>query len=58
MKRPTGAQILEHLMGRSGEFVTFLERLTLAESPSVVPATQDKVRASSRTVSTGSATGR
>ena len=44
MKRPTGAQILEHLMGRSGEFVTFLERLTLAESPSVVPATQDKVR--------------
>lgn len=42
--RPTGGQILEFLAGRKGEFVAFLEQLTLAESPSVVPATQHKVR--------------
>ena len=44
MKRPGGDQILEFLIGRRDEFVGFLEQLTLAESPSVVPETQDKVR--------------
>ena len=44
LNRPTGPEILEHLTSRSGEFVAFLESLTLAESPSVVPSTQDKVR--------------
>ena len=44
MKRPGGDQILEFLTGRRDEFVGFLEQLTLAESPSVVPETQDKVR--------------
>ena len=44
MKRPKGSEILEHLIGRHGEFVSFLEQLTLAESPSVVPAAQEPVR--------------
>jgi len=42
--RPTGGQILEFLASRKGEFVAFLEQLTLAESPSVVPASQHEVR--------------
>lgn len=42
--RPTGPQIIDYLTRRSDDFVAFLERLTLAESPSVVPATQDQVR--------------
>jgi len=42
--RLTGPEIIEHLTCRSDEFVDFLKRLTLAESPSVVPASQDQVR--------------
>ncbi len=41
--RPTGGQILEFLSDRKGEFIAFLEQLTLAESPSVIPSTQHKV---------------
>lgn len=44
MKRPSGAEILDHLIDRSGDFVAFLEKLTLSESPSVVPAAQQEVR--------------
>ena len=44
MQRPTGAAILDHLMGQKDAFVAFLERLTLAESPSVVSAAQGQVR--------------
>ena len=44
MKRPSGAEILDYLTGRTGEFVAFLEKLTLAESPSVVPEAQSHVR--------------
>ena len=44
MNRPAGREIFDYLMDRSGDFVAFLEQLTLAESPSVVPAVQDKVR--------------
>ena len=44
MNRPAGRDILDYLTWRSDDFVAFLERLTLAESPSVVPAVQDRVR--------------
>ena len=44
MSRPTGGQILDYLVDRKAQFIDFLEQLTLAESPSVVPASQDKVR--------------
>ncbi len=39
-----GAAILDHLASRREAFVDFLERLILAESPSVVPAAQAQVR--------------
>ena len=41
---PTGGQILEFLADRKRDFVAFLEELTLAESPSLVPTAQVKVR--------------
>ena len=44
MRRPTGGQLLEWLAGRKIDFVAFLEQLTLAESPSVVPTAQNEVR--------------
>ena len=44
MKRPTGRQILDFLIGKKSEFIAFLERITCAESPSVVPAAQREVR--------------
>ncbi len=37
--------MLDYLAGRKNAFIDFLEQLTLAESPSVVPTSQDKVRA-------------
>ncbi|MGI9493502.1 MAG: M20 family metallopeptidase [Geminicoccaceae bacterium] len=45
LERPAGAEIRDHMMGRKDAFVAFLEELTLAESPSVVPAAQKKVQA-------------
>ena len=45
MKRPRGDQLLDHLVARKAEFVSFLEQLTLAESPSHVPESQLKPRA-------------
>jgi glutamate carboxypeptidase len=45
VQRPAGADFLDELMGRKGDFVAFLEELTLAESPSVAPAAQERVRA-------------
>ncbi|MGI9433400.1 MAG: M20 family metallopeptidase [Geminicoccaceae bacterium] len=44
MQRPKGQEIVEHLMSRKDAFIAFLEQLTLAESPSVVPAAQNAVR--------------
>ena len=44
LKRPAGGQILEYLSSKRAEFVAFLELLTIAESPSVVPASQGAVR--------------
>lgn len=44
MQRPTGAAILDHLMSQKDAFIAFLKQLTLAESPSVVPAAQNEVR--------------
>ena len=38
--RPSGSEILSHLLGRKEEFVDFLRELTLAESPSHVPESQ------------------
>jgi glutamate carboxypeptidase len=45
VQRPSGIEIREHLMNRKDAFVAFLEELTLAESPSVVPAAQVMVQA-------------
>lgn len=45
MQHPTGGDILDHLLSRKGDFTAFLERLTLAESPSVVPSAQNRARA-------------
>jgi len=44
LRRPTSAEILDYVVGRRDAFVAFLEELTLAESPSVVPAVQDNMR--------------
>ena len=44
LKRPAGGQILEYLSSKRADFVAFLENLTIAESPSVVPASQGAVR--------------
>ncbi|MDH3262761.1 MAG: M20 family metallopeptidase [Paracoccaceae bacterium] len=43
--RPGGSEILAHLHARKADFVAFLERLTLVESPSLEPQTQDRARA-------------
>ena len=43
--RPSGAELLEHLNTRKADFTAFLEELTLAESPSSVPESQNKPRA-------------
>ena len=43
--RPTGQEILAYLQDQKAEFSAFLEELTLAESPSSVPESQDKPRA-------------
>ncbi len=43
--RPGGQEFLAHLRDRKAEFTEFLEELTLAESPSSVPESQDKPRA-------------
>ena len=43
--RPSGREILAHLLARKEEFVNFLEELTLAESPSLVPKSQERPRA-------------
>ena len=40
-QRPSGREILDHLQSRKDEFVAFLRELTVAESPSSVPASQD-----------------
>lgn len=45
MNRPTGAEILDYLIDRKDEFISLLERLARAESPSVVPPAQEEVRA-------------
>lgn len=42
---PSGRAILDHLMTRKDEFVAFLRELTLAESPSLIPESQDRPRA-------------
>lgn len=44
LNSPDSREILDYLKGRREEFVAFVERLTLAESPSVVPAAQSEVR--------------
>ena len=44
-ERPGGDELLAHLRERSAEFTAFLEELTLAESPSSIPESQDKPRA-------------
>ncbi|MGI9451812.1 MAG: M20 family metallopeptidase, partial [Geminicoccaceae bacterium] len=44
MQRPKSVDILDYVVGRRDDFIAFLEELTLAESPSVVPAVQDDVR--------------
>jgi glutamate carboxypeptidase len=44
LERPSGREILGHLIGRKGDFVGFLKQLTLAESPSVVSSAQEPVQ--------------
>ncbi len=44
-ERPGGQEILAHLRDRATDFTAFLEELTLAESPSSVPESQDRPRA-------------
>ena len=44
-ERPDGKEILAHLYERKADFTEFLEELTLAESPSSVPESQDRPRA-------------
>jgi glutamate carboxypeptidase len=43
--RPTGGEILDHLKARKRDFIAFLEALTLVESPSHVPESQNPARA-------------
>ena len=42
--RPDGQEILWHLQSRKNEFVRFLRELTLAESPSHIPESQNRPR--------------
>ncbi|MEZ5933058.1 MAG: M20 family metallopeptidase [Alphaproteobacteria bacterium] len=44
MQRPPGADILDYLISRKADFVAFLRKLTLAESPSVVPSAQEPLQ--------------
>ena len=41
---PSGTEVLDYMKSRQGEMVTLLEALTLAESPSDRPETQEAVR--------------
>jgi len=42
--RARGAEIQEYLDGRKTAFISFIEDLTLLESPSSVPSVQNRVR--------------
>jgi glutamate carboxypeptidase len=42
--QPAAAEVLEHLKARQADLLSLLERMTLAESPSNVPATQAEIR--------------
>jgi glutamate carboxypeptidase len=42
--QPAASEVLEHLQNRRADLVRMLELMTLAESPSNVPAAQDEIR--------------
>jgi glutamate carboxypeptidase len=42
--QPAASEVLEHLQNRRADLVRMLECMTLAESPSNVPAAQDEIR--------------
>ena len=42
--QPAPSEVLAYLAGRADELVGLLERMTLAESPSDVPASQREIR--------------
>jgi len=42
--QPAASEVLEHLQNRQADLVCMLERMTLAESPSNVPAAQGEIR--------------
>jgi len=42
--QPAASEVLGHLQNRRADLVRMLERMTLAESPSNVPAAQDEIR--------------
>jgi len=45
LTRSSGTEIQQYLDGRKSAFISFIEELTLLESPSSVPSVQDRVRA-------------